>query len=54
MIYTITLTDKELDIIWQVLQEWPYRIVSPIINNLSNQINLANQKPAEKEEIPTE
>lgn len=54
MTYTITLTDRELETISQILQEWPYRVVSPILNNLANQVNLANQKPAEKEETPTE
>lgn len=43
MQYTIILTDKELDTIARIIQEWPYRIVKPILDNIWQQVDIQNQ-----------
>lgn len=44
MEYTIKLTDKELESIAMIMQEWPYRIVKPILENIWQQIDEQNKK----------
>jgi hypothetical protein len=43
MQYTLILEDKELNTIAGILQEWPYRIVRPILDNIAKQIDIQNQ-----------
>lgn len=47
MQYTLILTDKEIDTIAKILQEWPYRIVRPILDNIAKQVDIQNQPKEE-------
>ena len=47
MQYTLILTDKEIDIMARILQEWPYRIVRPILDNIAKQVDIQNQPKEE-------
>lgn len=40
MQYTIILSPQEIDTIAKILQEWPYRIVQPILENMAKQVDL--------------
>jgi hypothetical protein len=42
MQYTIILTPQEIETISRVLQEWPYRIVRPILENIGKQVDIQN------------
>jgi tRNA A37 threonylcarbamoyladenosine biosynthesis protein TsaE len=46
MEYSIKLTDKDLEQMALVLQEWPYRLVKPILDKIGQQIDTQN-KPLE-------
>lgn len=46
MEYTIKLTDKDLEQMAMILQEWPYRLVKPILDKIWQQIDEQN-KPLE-------
>lgn len=50
MQYTLILSPQEIEIMSRVMQEWPYRIVAPILENIWKQVDMQN-KP--KEEILT-
>ena len=43
MEYTIKLTDKDLEQMALVLQEWPYRLVKPILEKIGQQIDEQNK-----------
>ena len=42
MEYSIKLTDKDLEQMAMILQEWPYRIVKPILEKIWQQIDEQN------------
>lgn len=48
MIYTIKLETKELEVMSRVLQDWPYRVVKPILDKIAIQVDEQN-KPMKKE-----
>ena len=48
MQYTLILTSQEIEIIAKIMQEWPYRIVRPILDNIWKQVDIQNQ-PKDKE-----
>lgn len=41
--YKLELQPQELDIIAKMLQEWPYRIVKPVLDNIAKQIDEQNK-----------
>ena len=41
--YKINLTPEELNTIARILQEWTYRIVKPILENIAQQVDKQNQ-----------
>lgn len=41
--YKLGLSPQELDIIAKMLQEWPYRIVKPVLDNIAKQIDEQNK-----------
>ena len=43
MQYTLILTPQEIETIARIMQEWPYRIVKPILDNIWKQIDIQNQ-----------
>lgn len=46
MEYNIKLSDKDLEQMALILQEWPYRMVKPILEKIGQQIDAQN-KPLE-------
>lgn len=53
MQYTLIFTPQEIDTIARVMQEWPYRIVKPILDNIAQQVDIQNQ-PKEETLTPKE
>ena len=49
MQYSIILSPQEIEVMSRILQEWPYRIVKPLLDNIAQQVDMQNQ-PKEKEE----
>ena len=49
MTYTFVFTDQELNVIFQALQDRPFREVAGIIDNIRMQIQAAQDEQAEKE-----
>lgn len=47
MQYTLILSPQEIDTIAKILQEWSYRIVKPILDNIWQQIDIQNQPKEE-------
>ena len=43
MQYNITLDNKELETISRILQEWPYKMVAPILDNIAKQVEVQNR-----------
>lgn len=43
MQYNIILTSKEIEIISKILQEWPYKVVAPILDNIWKQVDIQNK-----------
>jgi len=43
MQYNITLDNKELETISRILQEWPYKMVAPILDNIAKQVEVQNK-----------
>ena len=50
MTYTFVFTDQELNVIFQALQDRPFREVAPVIDNIRIQINAAQAEESKKEE----
>lgn len=50
MQYNIILNWQDINIIAKMLQEWPYRIVKPVIDSIASQIDIQNQKETEETE----
>lgn len=42
MQYTIILSSQEINVISKMLQEWPYKIVAPVLDNLGKQVDIQN------------
>ena len=47
MQYNIILNSQELEIISRILQEAPYKIVKPILDNIAWQVSIQNNKNKE-------
>lgn len=43
MQYTLILTSQEIEVISRMLQEWPYKYVRPILDNIWKQVDVQNQ-----------
>ena len=42
MKYNIVFTTEEIKIVSQILQEWPYKYVRPILENIWQQVDQQN------------
>ncbi len=51
--YNIMLEIEQLKIVINLLQEWPYRIVKPVIDSIASQIDIQNQKETEEKDLTT-
>ena len=49
MTYTFVFTDQELNVIFQALQDRPFREVAPVIDNIRMQIQAAQDELNKKE-----
>lgn len=53
MQYNIILNWQDIDIIARLLQEWPYKMVKPVLDNLAKQVDMQNQKETEEKDLTT-
>jgi len=51
MQYTLILTAQEIKLISQILQEWPYKMVAPLLDNIWKQVDLQNQPKVEEKQV---